>query len=575
MIEAALLNHLWQSTLFAAAAAVLASLLRHHQARVRFWIWLAASLKFLVPFAAFATLAGWLQTFLPMPAVRAAAAPAAATVSQPFTQLLELGGTLAPAASSHLLAYTLIAVWLAGTVALLVRWRRRWRRLAQADRSVLEPGVHGVFRQRLLLPPDLEARLSPAELAAVLAHEQCHMRRRDNLWSALHMVVEALFWFHPFVWIIGERLVAERERACDEDVLAVCPDRSAYAGAVLAVCRQFVAAPLPCASGIAGGRLAARVRAILAGELGRRLSRSQRVAVAAAMLVAIAGPILLLAAQHPAPPTRFEAATIKPVATPNFSSGRGMIRFGTQRDPQRLTAEGVTLKNLIMDAYGLSSYQVEGPSWISSRRFDVTAVTAVPVSGARLFTLLRPLLAQRFKLRTHQTSRRMRAYELEIAPGGSKLRLPRPGDLALPGAPRGRGPARLQPGMFMVRAGPQQGGALQLTTYTSVGGLAQMLSRQLGTPVADRTGIKGDFVVKLRYAPPPGMRRSMHILGVPPPLAPSGGAAPRHGAAAAPASAPSIFAALQQQLGLKLVANKNAAVTVLVVDHALMIPLGN
>ena len=54
---------------------------------------------------------------------------------------------------------------------------------------------------------------------AIVAHELCHVGRRDNLAAAVHMIVEAVFWFHPLVWWIGTRLVEERERACDEEVL--------------------------------------------------------------------------------------------------------------------------------------------------------------------------------------------------------------------------------------------------------------------------------------------------------------------------------------------------------------------
>ena len=70
----------------------------------------------------------------------------------------------------------------------------------------LEPGVFGIFRPVLWLPAGIADRLDGAELEAVLAHELCHIRRRDNLFSALHMLVEALFWFHPLVWWLGARL---------------------------------------------------------------------------------------------------------------------------------------------------------------------------------------------------------------------------------------------------------------------------------------------------------------------------------------------------------------------------------
>ena len=58
-----------------------------------------------------------------------------------------------------------------------------------------------------------------------MAHEVMHVRRRDNLRAALHMFVEAAFWFHPIAWWLGRRLVEERERACDEAVLGMAGGR--------------------------------------------------------------------------------------------------------------------------------------------------------------------------------------------------------------------------------------------------------------------------------------------------------------------------------------------------------------
>ena len=71
-------------------------------------------------------------------------------------------------------------------------------------------------------------------MKAILVHERCHIRCHDNLVAAIHMLVEAIFWFHPLVWWIGARLVEERERACDEEVLRRGADPEAYAaGAVV------------------------------------------------------------------------------------------------------------------------------------------------------------------------------------------------------------------------------------------------------------------------------------------------------------------------------------------------------
>ena len=67
-----------------------------------------------------------------------------------------------------------------------------------------EPGIFGIWRPVLLLPEGITERLSPAQLEAIVAHELCHVRRRDNLTGAIHMVVETIFWFHPLVWWIRE-----------------------------------------------------------------------------------------------------------------------------------------------------------------------------------------------------------------------------------------------------------------------------------------------------------------------------------------------------------------------------------
>ena len=100
------------------------------------------------------------------------------------------------------------------------------------SRNSYVPGVFGIVRPVLLWPRDIETRLDDAQVRAILAHELAHVRRRDNLTAAVHMVVEAIFWFYPLVWWIGSRLVNERERACDEEVVRLT-------SAVLPLCAAF------------------------------------------------------------------------------------------------------------------------------------------------------------------------------------------------------------------------------------------------------------------------------------------------------------------------------------------------
>ena len=156
-----------------------------------------------------------------------------------------------------------------------------------------EPGVFGIFRPVLLLPEGITHRLSPAQLQAVLAHELCHVRRRDNLAMAIHMVVEALFWFHPLVWFIKARLIEEQERACDEEVLRLGGDPQVYAESILRICEFYLTSPLICVSGIAGSNLKKRIEDIMRNRVALKLSLSRALLLAVAAIAALAGPIII------------------------------------------------------------------------------------------------------------------------------------------------------------------------------------------------------------------------------------------------------------------------------------------
>src|SRR5262249_3858094 len=126
-----------------------------------------------------------------------------------------------------------------------------------------EPGVFGLLRPFLLLPEGLGEHLTPEQFEAIVAHELCHVKRRDNLSSAIHMVVEELFWFDPVVWWIRVRLLEERERRCDEGVLGMGCDPQVYAQGIVAVCKFYLKSPLVCVSGVTGADLKRRVQTIM------------------------------------------------------------------------------------------------------------------------------------------------------------------------------------------------------------------------------------------------------------------------------------------------------------------------
>ncbi|MBV8731822.1 MAG: hypothetical protein JO336_18595 [Acidobacteriia bacterium] len=209
-------NHLWQSTFFAVAAALVTLALRNNRGQVRYWVWFAASLKFLVPFSLLVNLGAQFGSHRTASANSTAYSYWIEQASQSFT--LPAVPTSTPLQHSSPLNWipaALGALWIAGSAALVMSWARRWLILHAALRSATrldrqieipaftstafsEPGIFGVFRPVLLLPAGIADRLTPAQFQAIVAHELCHVRRRDNLTSALHMTVEALFWFHPW-----------------------------------------------------------------------------------------------------------------------------------------------------------------------------------------------------------------------------------------------------------------------------------------------------------------------------------------------------------------------------------------
>ena len=142
--------------------------------------------------------------------------------------------------------------------------------LVASDTS-LEPGVFGILRPVLLWPREIDLRLDDAQVRAMLAHELAHVHRRDNLTAAMHMFVEAVFWFHPVVWWIGARLVDERERACDEYVVRLGNDPDVYAESILKTCQFFVESPLTCAPGVTGSNLKKRIERIMSNHQGGRV----------------------------------------------------------------------------------------------------------------------------------------------------------------------------------------------------------------------------------------------------------------------------------------------------------------
>jgi bla regulator protein BlaR1 len=412
----------------------------------------------------------------------------------------------------------------------------------------------------LLVPEGMTDTITPQQLEAILVHEMAHIRRRDNLGTAIHMMVEAVFWLHPLVWFLGRRLMDERERACDEEVLRAGNEPYAYAEGVLRVCELYLQSPLRCVSGVTGSNLKTRIQAILAGHIGCDLSFSRKAVLAAAGTLALAMPIAI-GIIHAAP-LQFEVASIKT----DRSSGFGNMDFPPNG---HVNIVNVTLKGITRASYGLQDYQIiGGPNWLDTDRFDVQAKPSPdyePKPPTRCFPpncpltpiqlMMQDLLRDRFQLRTHRETRELPIYELTIAKSGFKLKEADPGAPVVPspppppGTPPPTNPAALptlQPGAIGILGNGITASRVQISA------LASALSGILGRPVIDKTGIMGEYGFKFVF--------SCGGLDGAPPATPAAGLE-------ASDPMPSIFTAVQEQLGLRLESAKGP-IEVLVIDNA-------
>jgi uncharacterized protein (TIGR03435 family) len=318
--SAAIANHLWQSTLVMLVAWLLTLVLKRNQARTRYWIWMVASLKLLVPFSLLAAIGDWLHPASVSPIGNPQFASAMVKMAHLFLQSPQSSRsfTIAFAEPANVatvphhgspLPEILVVLWLCGLLFLLLRWSRDWWAIRAMLRSasrmslpmdvpvfstsnMIEPGIVGIIRPVLLLQEKIVDRLTPPQLRSVLAHESCHVRRRDNLTAAMHMAVEAIFWFHPGVWWIEQRLIEERERACDESVLQLGNEAEVYAESILNVCKFYTESPLAFMSGVTGSDLKQRIVRIMAKQVALKLNFWRKLLLSAVGIAAISAPMV-------------------------------------------------------------------------------------------------------------------------------------------------------------------------------------------------------------------------------------------------------------------------------------------
>jgi len=569
-----LLNHLWQSTLVAGAAwLVCRTLLKAHSPRVRFGVWLAASVKFLVPFAAIVEAGHWLGARpLLTPAQSqqvfdVIAAGSSGLVTAPFRV------SPAPQASvgSQEVVLVLFAfLWALGGAIVFCRWFKNWwtiRRMAknavlagsfqgvpvlksQSMRDQrIEPGVFGFWRQSILIPEGLEARLGWPQFQAVLAHEWKHAQRRDNLTAAVQMMAEGVFWFYPAVWMVGGKLMKERELACDQAVLEQARAED-YAEGVLNVCKFYCSSPLRCVAGITGADLRARVELILRNQPPRELGRTGRWALGAALFAGVTGPVVVgfltataafaqqansFVGLATSADKKFEVATVKVNDQTNPEwylgpPGRGSISILNR-----------PLRGIIIQSFRTQRNMVVGlPDWTESTNYDIVGKGPDPnMTNPEVWEMMRSLLIERFHLKYHVENREMPVFALTVVPSGHKLKLGENGRCAED-----------------IKAGKNCGDIMVPPFGTAmynmpIGALITGIGARAGRPIIDKTGLTGRYDSNVTWVPDGARFEALDLQNVPQEYRPQD---------------MSLFEALEKQLGLKLEPQR-APMPVVVIDN--------
>ncbi len=529
-------NHLWQSTAFAAAVALVCVALRRNSPRLRYWLWLAASIKFLIPFSLLVSSGARIQLPPDTPSLHAV------TVQQISTYFAPISASAAAPPTAFQWTRVVAAIWLAGAIFLLIRWFQRWRAIHAAVRratpfpmrlcvpaysstSMMEPGIFGVFRPVLLLPEGIADTLTPGQLQAVIAHELNHVRNRDNLTAVLHMCVETLFWFHPLVWWIGARLMDERERDCDEAVLTQGSQPGEYARGIVQVCQAYIGSPLACASGISGSDLKTRIREIMMWRGSLQLNLRAKAALVAVALATVSIPFVIgvLRAQTlpPAPAYTYDTVSIHKSELP-------CPPCGVENGPQGgLRISNLQVIRMLTLAYSVRDYQFSGaPGWVSSDTYDViftpdkpeapnvpeTPLDVRAAAASRNKQRLQAVLRDRFGLVLRAETHELPIYRLIQAKGGTKMTVHPEGD----------------PAHFVRQSDGSERGHME-AVGTAMKGLAATLSSIVGRPVNDETGLTGQYDFKLEWTPDLGSAEQPDD-----------------------STRPSIFTALTDQLGLRL-----------------------
>jgi len=263
----------------------------------------------------------------------------------------------------------------------------------------------------------------------------------------------------------------------------------------------------------------------------------------------------------------FEVASVKP--SPPVTPG-ARVFFGPARggpgtpDPGQITWTYATLRGLLITAYDVNEYQINGPAWLNTERYDIIVKVPVGATKAHVNVMWQNLLTERFGVMLHREPKEFQVEELVIGKSGSKLKETTvdPAEELDPGPPKFRDGVLNGPGYVTTIMATGQ--AHTVAKAQPLSKLTATLGGVLHHPVIDKTGLTGKYDFSLDFT------LDMRALGPLP-----GGPAPGAGASDnAPDPGPDLAAAVEQELGLRLVPAK-AKLDVLVIDKVEKVPTDN
>jgi uncharacterized protein (TIGR03435 family) len=450
------------------------------------------------------------------------------------------------------------------------------------------PAVFGIFRPTILIPHEGIAWLEKKQACNILLHELTHIKRGDLFLHAIQIALQILYWPNALLWLIRRPMHDLRELCCDATVASVLRDNTpSYRQTLLEAARRLIAEPANLGLGLLGlfeqpHTIVARLK-YLEKPLGKQVLCKYVSVLAALAAFIFVLPMSSMPAQtgnvqKPSPyiakpgnssgdqeKPRFEVVSIKRLAKEGHLSGASFKPGGIFK------AVNMNLRGLIARYYGMPYMQVvDVPKLIDEASWDIEARPEegkYPLKNNILDPDLAKLMVQsmledRFKLRVHQETRILPGYELRIAKGGLKLTPPKdrdpkaPPPKPTPGVSISRTKDPAMPGGVAVMPGSIWVANMPLSAYA-----ARVLTSTLSLSgeknrfyVVDKTGLEGNYDIQLTWKQGGGPWISSQNQ-------------------AAVDDEISIFDALQDQLGLKLVP-ANVTVPVIVVDDA-QIPVTN